>query len=442
MRKRGAPSPAVTDSDSDGPDTLCSTTGPRLSAVIGLSDAKTALREALLLPRLFARGTFTGLRDLPRAILLHGAPGTGKTMLVRAAATEAGAPCFCVAPSHILSRWYGGSEKALRRIFTRAAAAAATGTGAVLFLDELDALAPSRGSGGGAGGGLAGGGDGASRRLLNELLLLLTEHVAPAPIFGGTPTSLGSFIVVGATNRAEDIDPAILRRFVRRIECTLPTPSERAALTLAFLADTSTALREGDVAWLAGAPTHGWSGADLRAMLSFAAMVAVREALDFASSREWWSACVPAQVVTPPLRRSAESHAPPPHPAALVVRPLVRTDIEEALRVVRPAFECGASTLVPTAVKQQSQTAPSLMTPRAASIDTAFEGAVSAFTESVLPPLSPVTEEPEFIKTVGSFVDPLEATQWLERAAASGDTAAVKLAREVFAGLQSDTSGE
>jgi SpoVK/Ycf46/Vps4 family AAA+-type ATPase len=297
----------------------CPPSGVGCDEIVGLRDARAAIQEALLLPSLFPRGTFRGLRELPKAILLYGPPGTGKTMCAQAAAAEARVRIFSPSPSGILSKWVGDSEKALRTYFRRAAAAArAPGSrGSILFLDEIDALAPARGSGAGASEGRS---DVSSRRLLNELLILFTEFAGQ----GQRQDDMASpLLIIAATNRPQDVDEALLRRFSRRIECPLPGPEDRARLITKLLALVSHVVAADDIAALAGAPTAGWNGADIRALLADAAMAPVREALAEAT----------AALQAP---GSAPGASPPP---LLAVRPLARKDITYSIARVRPTFE-------------------------------------------------------------------------------------------------------
>ena len=344
---RGAASP-LSDDDVLSPSVLPNHPNPASTKdeVVGLSEARAAIREVLLLPSLFPRGTFCGLRSLPRAILLHGPPGTGKTLLVKVAAAEARVRLFAPSPASVLSKWVGDSEKALRREFVRAAAAArAPGSrGAILCIDEIDALAPARGGGGGGGGGT----DGSARRLLNELLILFSEFAENGTAGNGgggggggdshinaNDDTGGPLLIVAATNRPQDVDEALLRRFSRRIACPLPAPVERARLVATLLSGIPSEVSEADIAFLCGEATEGWNGADLRALLADAAMAPVREALANAAM----SAATSTSTSSVNSYGGRALHSPP----CLAVRPLSWSDIETALERVRPAFELAAS---------------------------------------------------------------------------------------------------
>ncbi|KAK9804344.1 hypothetical protein WJX72_008239 [[Myrmecia] bisecta] len=129
---------------------------------------------------------FKGLRRPPANILLYGPPGTGKTLVVEKIAAEAGVPLLALSPSAILSKWSGESEKMLRDIFE----VARRMQPAIIFIDEVDALAPHRGSCD----------DLIARRVLTELLIQMTGIGEEERVF-----------VMAATNRVQDCDPALIR---------------------------------------------------------------------------------------------------------------------------------------------------------------------------------------------------------------------------------------
>jgi len=140
-----------------------------------------------------------GVRQPWKGILLYGPPGTGKTELAKGIAGESGAAFLLLTPSTLLSKFMGESEKMMSRIFAYAKHLAEEHQAAIIFLDEVDSLTTSRGSDGDSQPGM--------RRLLAELLLQ----------FNGL-NSRHRVVVIAATNRIEDLDPALLRRFERRIE--------------------------------------------------------------------------------------------------------------------------------------------------------------------------------------------------------------------------------
>jgi len=216
-----------------------------------------ALREALLRavewplrkPAIFAR---LGLRP-PRGVLLHGAPGTGKTLAAKALATEAGVGFISVRGPELLTQWQGASERALRDIFARARQAAPC----ILFFDEIDAIAPRRGTG-----------DGATLDRMVAQLLTEMDGVADPP----------GVVVLAATNRADRVDPALLRpgRFDLVLQMPMPDAVARAAI-LALHARKLPLGRDVDLTALAEA-TPGMAGADLAGLCRAAALRALGRA--------------------------------------------------------------------------------------------------------------------------------------------------------------------
>lgn len=175
--------------------------------VANLTDVKQRLTEAVIWPITDA-GRFRALGiEPPRGILLFGPPGTGKTFVVRAVAHEAGAAFFPIKGAELLDKYVGESERGVREVFSRARMTAPS----IIFFDELDALAPVRGS--------------STTSVTDSVVAaLLTE-------LDGV-TERGNVAVIGATNRADLIDPALLRsgRFESHIELGLPDLDARRAL--------------------------------------------------------------------------------------------------------------------------------------------------------------------------------------------------------------------
>tara|TARA_Y100000389_G_scaffold202890_1_gene249618 strand:+ start:78 stop:1331 length:1254 start_codon:yes stop_codon:yes gene_type:complete len=231
----------------------------RFEQICGLESVVQALRECLLLPRqypvLFAR-----LRIQPaRAMLLYGPPGTGKSMLARAVANEIDAAFFETSCAQLISRWVGESEKLMNTLFASAHKAAPS----VLFLDEVDSIASSRETG--KTSSLA------DQRLTNQLLLEMDAAMqAEALVF-----------VLAATNLPWQLDPAVLRRFGKRIYVALPGLEARRQMFVDGLAETCSLHPEeyDDLAQR----TDGYSGSDIRHIVSEAVLVPLHRLLQSTS---------------------------------------------------------------------------------------------------------------------------------------------------------------
>ncbi len=224
----------------------------------GLSDAIQRIREMVELPmrhpEIFKR---LGI-DPPRGLILHGPPGTGKTLLAKAVAGESEANFVHINGPEIMSKFYGESEQKLRKIFEEAEENAPS----IIFIDELDAIAPKREDVQGE----------VERRVVAQLLATMDGLKAR-----------GQVIVIGATNRVNALDPALRRpgRFDREIE--IGVPDETGRLEVLHIHSRGMPLTaEGDnrvdLQNLAHI-THGFVGADLNALCREAAMKALRRYL-------------------------------------------------------------------------------------------------------------------------------------------------------------------
>jgi transitional endoplasmic reticulum ATPase len=219
----------------------------------GLAEAQQQVEEAvewpLSSPEKFDR---MGIEP-PKGVLLYGPPGTGKTLMAKAVANETNANFISVRGPQLLSKWVGESEKAIRQTFRKARQVSPT----VIFFDELDSLAPSRGNEVG---------NNVSERVVNQLLTELDGL-----------EEMGNVMVIGATNRPDMIDPALLRsgRFDRLVMIGEPGEEGREQILRIHTRDSPLAadvsLRE--IAEI----TDGYVGSDLESVAREAAMEALRE---------------------------------------------------------------------------------------------------------------------------------------------------------------------
>jgi len=219
----------------------------------GLGDVKDELRQAVEWPLKYPELFDYANAKPPKGILLYGPPGTGKTLLAKAVANESEANFISVKGPELLSKWVGESEKGVREIFRKARQAAPC----IIFLDEIDSLAPPRGTGADSH---------VTERVVSQLLTEMDGL-----------EELRRVIVIAATNRPDIVDSALLRpgRFDRLIYVP---PPDKAARELIFRIHTKkTPLeRDVDLAQLA-AKSEGYTGADIAALCSMATMMAVKE---------------------------------------------------------------------------------------------------------------------------------------------------------------------
>ena len=220
----------------------------------GLEDAKQTLREAVEWPLTYGPLFEAASTDPPSGILLHGPPGTGKTMLARAVASESDVNFVHVAGPEIMDRYVGESEKAVREVFDRARQAAPS----IVFLDELDAIAAQRGEQ-----------HEVTERVVSQLLTEL-DGMADNP----------NLVVIAATNRLDAIDQALLRPGRLEDHVLVPRPDEaaRRAILAVHTADKPLAA-DVDLDRLA-ADLEGYTGADIEAVVRSAAMRAIRAVAD------------------------------------------------------------------------------------------------------------------------------------------------------------------
>jgi transitional endoplasmic reticulum ATPase len=192
--------------------------------------------------------------EAPKGVLLHGPPGTGKTLLAKAVASETFAHFISISGPEIMSKYYGESEENLREIFTEAEENAPS----IIFIDEIDSIAPKRDEVQGE----------LERRVVAQLLATMDGLEAR-----------GKVVVIGATNRANALDPALRRpgRFDREIEIGIPNRDARRAVLQIHTRGMPLA-KDVDLDRMADL-THGYVGADLSALCKEAAMNALRKLL-------------------------------------------------------------------------------------------------------------------------------------------------------------------
>ena len=223
----------------------------KMSDVAGLEEAKRALREAIILP-MKRPDLFKGARNPWRGILLFGAPGTGKTLLARAVATEVDATFFNVSASSIISKWLGESEKLVQQLFETAIEKQPS----LIFIDEVDSIASTRG----------GGEHDAMRRVKTTLMTQMD---------GITTKKSDRLVVIGATNLPWELDPAFRSRFEKRIYINLP---DLLARTKIFEIHSRGVECDDTVDYkLIGEMSDGYSGRDIQLICREAVMMPVRE---------------------------------------------------------------------------------------------------------------------------------------------------------------------
>jgi len=226
----------------------------RWSDIGDLSEAKEELREAVEWPLKYKELFEKTNTPPPKGVLLYGPPGTGKTLLAKAVATESEANFISIKGPELLSKWVGESERAVREIFRKAKQAAPC----IIFMDEIDSIAPVRG-----------GGYGDSHVTERVISQLLTE-------MDGLE-ELRDVVVIAATNRPDIIDPALLRpgRFDKLLYIPLPNRDARREIFKIHLGKKPVA-EDVDIEKLVDA-TEGYTGADIAAICNNAMMIAIKE---------------------------------------------------------------------------------------------------------------------------------------------------------------------
>ncbi|CAH3885694.1 unnamed protein product [Pieris brassicae] len=252
--------------------------------IAGLQMAKSVIQEAVVWPML-RPDIFTGLRRPPKGILLFGPPGTGKTLIGKCVAAQCNATFFSISASSLTSKWIGDGEKMVRALF----AVARCHQPAVIFIDEIDSLLTQRNDTEHE----------ATRRIKTEFLVQ----------FDGAATGEEDrLLIVGATNRPQELDEAARRRLVKRLYIPLPDAQARKQIVYNLLKNENNELTSQDMSDVAHL-TDGYSGADMKSLCSEAAMGPIR--------------AVPLSQITTIDRD--------------MVRPVNAQDFKDALKRVRPS---------------------------------------------------------------------------------------------------------
>lgn len=246
-------------------------------SIAGLGEAKALLQEAVVLP-LWMPDYFKGIRRPWKGVLMFGPPGTGKTMLAKAVASECNTTFFNVSASTLSSKWRGEAEKMVRILFDMARYYSPS----TIFFDEIDSLAGSRG---------AANEHEASRRVKTELMVQMDgvdgddDGTADGDNEGeeGEGKKRKTVIVLAATNTPWDLDEALRRRLEKRVYIPLPDEEGRIAL---FKINMLSVNKDPDVDWNElAAKSKGYSGADVANVCRDAAMMSVRRIMEEARKK-------------------------------------------------------------------------------------------------------------------------------------------------------------
>ena len=228
--------------------------------IAGLEFAKKTIKEIIIWPMLKPE-FFSGIRSPPKSLLLFGPPGTGKTMIAKAIASQSKSMFFNISASSLMSKWIGESEKLVRTLF----ALASFYQPSVVFIDEIDSLLTSRSENENE----------ASRRIKTEFLVQLD----------GAGTNINDrILIIGATNRPQEIDDAFVRRLSKRLYIPLPNKVSRKQLIMRVLEkerknNNKYDINDNDIDDIIN-KTKGYSGSDLINVCKEAAMMPIRSIED------------------------------------------------------------------------------------------------------------------------------------------------------------------
>jgi len=288
----------------------------RFPDIVGLKGAKSLVKEAVLLPLKYPH-FFTGLLEPWKGILLFGPPGTGKTMLAKAVATECKTTFFNISASSIVSKWRGDSEKLVRLLFELARHHQPS----TIFLDEIDSIMGQRNSEGE---------HEASRRMKTELLIQLDGLVKNGE----------KVFLLAASNLPWELDSALLRRLEKRVLVPMPSIEAREQMLRQFLPENKTK----DFNYTEfSQKLEGYSGSDIRLVCKEAAMKPLRrlmKLIEFSDDEEEDNQTKAGAQSTAKKREVTWKVSDPnktPEPG-----PVTREDFIESVKNTKPSYAIGS----------------------------------------------------------------------------------------------------
>jgi spastin len=226
--------------------------GVKFNDIIGMKEMKRILYEIIVVPTI-RPDLFTGIRKPQRGILLFGPPGTGKTMIAKAIASECNSTFFNISASSLTSKWVGESEKTVKSLFKLAYKKVPS----IIFIDEIDSILSKRSENENE----------ATKRLKTEFLIQ----------FDGLGSNTNArLLVIAATNRPMDLDEALLRRLPKRVYCGPLDEEGRFEFIKKVINRVETKLTDKDIKEIAKM-TNGYSNSDLKELCKEAAFQPVRE---------------------------------------------------------------------------------------------------------------------------------------------------------------------
>lgn len=226
--------------------------GIKFADVIGLDQAKQILKEIIVLPSL-RPDLFTGLRSPPRGLLLFGPPGVGKTMIAKAVATECQCTFFSISASSLTSKYVGESEKLVRALFDLAFEKQPS----VVFIDEIESILSKRSDGENE----------ATKRLKTEFLVQFD---------GVGSDQTARILIIGATNRPQELDSAVLRRLPKRVYINPFNQQERKVFIQSLMKENEHHIAKEEYEYIAKL-TNNYSNSDLKELCREAAYEPIRE---------------------------------------------------------------------------------------------------------------------------------------------------------------------